>query len=493
MDLVWNTSAFLLVNLACLLLLAAWRKRTQKTNLPPGPTPLPFIGNLLQLRASNITATLKQMSEKYGPVFTVYFGTDQTIVLYGYDVVKEVLVDHGDEFTFRGSIPSADKTNKGLGVIMSNGKRWVELRRFSLTTLRNFGMGKKNIEEYIQEETEYVMKELRAQKGQPFSPALLFSCATGNVISHILLGERFDYQDPKYLQILSYLMDAFRLESSISGQVRNPAPGSPDCLPGSRKRRKTFSTIRELCIAGRQSHESSLDLNDPRDFIDCFLIKMEQEKHNPETEFTRDNLMMTGYDLFVAGTETASSTLRYILMILVEHPTVQAKIHEEIDQVIGRERAPSMKDRLQMPYTEAVLHEAQRFMDLVPLGFTRLVKEDIQLRGFTIPKGATIHPILSSALHDPKQFKNPNQFDPENFLDENGAFKKNGADIPFSTGKRICIGESLARMQLFLYSTTILQSFCLKRPPGVTKIDLTPEVSGFGNVPRQLPLCFCPR
>uniref|UniRef100_A0ACB8FX20 Uncharacterized protein n=1 Tax=Sphaerodactylus townsendi TaxID=933632 RepID=A0ACB8FX20_9SAUR len=435
MDLVWNTSAFLLVNLACLLLLAAWRKRTQKTNLPPGPTPLPFIGNLLQLRASNITATLKQMSEKYGPVFTVYFGTDQTIVLYGYDVVKEVLVDHGDEFTFRGSIPSADKTNKGLGVIMSNGKRWVELRRFSLTTLRNFGMGKKNIEEYIQEETEYVMKELRAQKGQPFSPALLFSCATGNVISHILLGERFDYQDPKYLQILSYLMDAFRLESSISGQ----------------------------------------------------------EKHNPETEFTRDNLMMTGYDLFVAGTETASSTLRYILMILVEHPTVQAKIHEEIDQVIGRERAPSMKDRLQMPYTEAVLHEAQRFMDLVPLGFTRLVKEDIQLRGFTIPKGATIHPILSSALHDPKQFKNPNQFDPENFLDENGAFKKNGADIPFSTGKRICIGESLARMQLFLYSTTILQSFCLKRPPGVTKIDLTPEVSGFGNVPRQLPLCFCPR
>ncbi|XP_054846814.1 cytochrome P450 2C19-like [Eublepharis macularius] len=493
MDLL-GTTAFLLISLCCLFLLAAWRKGTQRKNLPPGPTPLPIIGNLLQLKATNIAASLKKMSEKYGPVFTVYFGSDQAVILYGYDVVKEVLVDRGEEFTYRGSVPSADKTNRGLGVLMSNGKRWVELRRFSITTLRNFGMGKKSTEEHIQEEAEHLMKELQAKKGQPFNPALLFSCATGNVISRILLGERFDYQDPKYLQILRFLIQAFRLESSVNGQLYNFFPRIMDYLPGPHQTFfKSLSSIQEFISQKIKEHEKSLDINAPRDFIDSFLIKMEQEKHNSKTEFTRENLMMTGYDIFIAGTETTSTTLRSILMILVEHPAVQAKIHKEIDQVIGRERAPSMKDRTGMPYTEAAIHEAQRFMDLIPLGFTRMVKQDFEIRGFTIPKGATLYPILSSALHDPKQYKNPYQFDPEHFLDERGAFKKNGADIPFSAGKRNCLGEGLARMQLFLYVTTILQSFWLKRPPGVTKIDLTPEVSGLGNIPHQIPFCFSPR
>nr|XP_056713327.1 cytochrome P450 2C19-like [Euleptes europaea] len=494
MDLLWNTSAFLLLSLACLLLLAAWQKGTKKKNLPPGPTPLPFVGNLLQLKTTNVAASLKRMSEKYGPVFTVYFGSDQAVVLHGYDIVKEVLVDRGDEFTQRGSIPSADKTNRGLGVGMSNGKRWLELRRFSLMTLRNFGMGKKSIEEHIQEEAEHLMKELRAKKGQPFNPTLLFSCATGNVISHILLGERFDYQDPKYLQILRYLTDAFQLESSVAGQLYNIFPRIMDYLPGPHQTFfKNLLSVQDFICQKIKNHENSLDLNAPRDFIDSFLIKMEQEKHNPQTEFIRDNLMMTGYDIFIAGTETTSTTLRFTLMVLVEHPAVQAKIHEEIDQVIGRDRAPSMKDRLGMPYTEATIHEAQRFLDLIPLGLTRLVKEDFEIRGFTIPKGTTLFPILSSVLRDPKQYKNPYQFDPEHFLDEKGAFKKNGADIPFSAGKRNCLGEGLARMELFIYVTTILQSFCLRRAPGVTKIDLTPEVSGLGNIPRQIPFCFCPR
>ncbi|XP_015277833.1 PREDICTED: cytochrome P450 2C19-like [Gekko japonicus] len=491
MDLFGSPLTFL-VSLAFLLILVVWKKGTKKKNLPPGPTPLPIIGNLLQLKASNVAASLKKMSEKYGPVFMVYFGLDQAVVLHGYDLVKEVLIDRGEEFTHRGSVPSADKTNRGFGLLMSNGKRWVELRRFSISTLRNFGMGKKSIEEYIQEEAEHVMKGLQAQKGQPFNPGLLFSCATANVISHILLGERLDYQDPKFLQMLQYLKDAFRLESSISGQVRTPK--RMDFLPGGHQTFfKNLESIQDFVRQKIQEHESSLDINAPRDFIDTFLVKMEQEKKNPKTEFTRENLMMTVYDIFIAGTETTSITLRFIHMILIEHPAVQAKIHEEIDRVIGRERAPSMRDRLEMPYTEATIHEAQRVLDLIPLGFSRLVKQDFEIRGYTIPKGATLFTILSSALHDPKQYKNPYQFDPEHFLDEKGAFKKNGADMPFSAGKRNCLGEGLARMQLFLYVTTILQSFCLQCPPGVTKLDLTPEVSGLGNIPRQLPFCFTPR
>nr|XP_020655913.1 cytochrome P450 2C19-like [Pogona vitticeps] len=493
MDLLGAPAGLLAV---CLILWVAWKTiGAKKRNLPPGPTPLPLVGNLLQLRASNVAGRLQKMSEKYGPVFTVYFGLDQVVVLHGYEVVKKILVDGGDEFLDRGSFPSADKTNRGLGILMASGERWLQIRRFSLTTLRNFGMGKKSIEERIQEEAEYLMKALRATKGQPYNPAMVLSCATANVVGHILLGERFDYQDEEYRRIVRLLIESLRLESSVAGQLYNIFPRIMDYLPGPHQ--TFFSNLSDVqAFVGRKikEHEKTLDPSaGPRDFVDAFLLKMEQEKNNPKTEFTTDNLMMTVYDIFFAGTETTSTSLRYTLMILLEHPEMQAKVHEEIDRVIGQERPPSMTDRLKMPYTEAILHEAQRFLALIPLGFTRVVKKDMELNGFTIPKGATLYPILNSALRDPKQFKNPYQFDPGHFLDEKGNFKKNGADMPFSAGKRNCLGEGLARMQLFLYITTILQSFHLKHPPGVTKINLTPEVSGFGNIPHQVDFCFSPR
>ncbi|XP_072858855.2 cytochrome P450 2C11 [Pogona vitticeps] len=493
MDLLGGTTILLII---CLTLLVTWKKSAaKKKNLPPGPTPLPFLGNVLQVISNNLPERLRKMSEIYGPVFTLYFGTEPTVIVWGYDLVKKVLLDNGDDFLDRGTLPSTDKISNGLGVLVSNGERWLQIRRFSLTTLRNFGMGKKSIEEHIQEEAEYLMKALRATKGRPFNPTTLCSSATCNIISHILFADRFDYQDEDYIQILRLLTDAFVLDSSYGGQLYYLIPKLMDFLPGPHKTLyKNVSHI-EIFIARKiEEHEKTLDPSSvPRDFVDSFLLKMEQEKNNPKTEFTRENLMITIADLFSAGTETTSTTLRYLLMVLTEHQAVQAKVHEEIDRVVGQERTPAMKDRPEMPYTEAVIHEIQRILDLVPLGLARRTRRDVELEGFTIPKGTTVYAVLGSALRDPKQFKTPYKFDPGHFLDENGNFKKNGADMPFSAGKRNCLGEGLARMELFLYTTTILQSFHVKHPPGVTQIDLTPKVSGFGQMPHEAELCFSPR
>ncbi|XP_067326544.1 cytochrome P450 2C19-like [Anolis sagrei] len=493
MDLLGTTTIFLVV---CLVLLVAWRKvEARRKNWPPGPTPLPIIGNLLQLKGFNISKHLKELSATYGPIFTVFFGSDQMVVVYGSDLVKKVLVEKGDEFLNRGSLPSAEKASRGLGVLMSNGERWVQIRRFSLMTLRNFGMGKKSIEERIQEEAQHLVKALRETKGQPLSSTSIFNCATGNVISYILLGDRFDYQDKEYLRIIKILTYGFKMESSLVGQLYNMFHWIIDYFPGPHLRilEEAFS-IQGFINQKIEEHVKTFDATDvPRDFIEAFLLKMEQEKDNPKTEFTKENLTMTINDLFVAGMETTSTTLRFILMLLLEHPAVAAKVHEEIDQVIGGERMPTMADRPKMPYTEATLHEAQRFLDLIPLGLARRARRDVEMEGFVIPKGATVLPMLTSLLNDSKQFKDPQRFDPEHFLDEKGNFKKNGADVPFSAGKRNCLGEGLARMELFLFVTTILQNFRLKYPPGVTKIDLTPDVSGFLNIPRQIPFCFSPR
>nr|XP_008116752.1 PREDICTED: cytochrome P450 2A4 [Anolis carolinensis] len=493
MDLLGTTAIFLVV---FLVLLVAWRKvEAKRRNWPPGPTPLPIIGNLLQLKGTNIPEQLKKLGAKYGPIFMVYFGSNQVVAVHGYDVVKKVLVDNADDFLDRGSFPSAQKLSKGLGVLMSNGERWVQIRRFSLTTLRNFGMGKKGIEEWIQEEAQHLVKALRDTKGQPLSPSSLFNSATGNVINHILLGERFDYQDKEYQQIIYFILHSSQIESSFPGQLYNMFPSIMDHLPGPHQTmfQETYS-VQDFINRKIEEHIETFDATDtPRDFIDAFLLKMEQEKSNPRTEFTKEQLMLTIIDLFFAGTETTSTTMRFILMVLLEYTSVQAKVQEEIDRMIGRERMPSMKDRPGMPYTEAVLHEGQRYLDLVPSGLARRARRDVELEGVVIPKGATVLPLLTSLLNDSKQFKDPHCFNPEHFLDEKGNFKKNGADIPFSAGKRNCLGEGLARMELFLFVTTILQNFHLKFPPGVTKIDLTPDISGFLNIPRQVPFCFSPR
>uniref|UniRef100_A0A8D0HA98 unspecific monooxygenase n=1 Tax=Sphenodon punctatus TaxID=8508 RepID=A0A8D0HA98_SPHPU len=434
---------FLVICISCLLFFAVCKKVSGNGKLPPGPVPLPIIGNALQLKTKNLSKTLQKVSEKYGPVFTLYFGSERVVALYGYETVKEALIDRADEFAARGSLPMADKINKGLGVIFSNGERWKQLRRFTLTTLRNFGMGKKSIEERIQEEAQSLLEKFRETQKTPFDPTFLLSCATSNVICSVIFGKRYDYDDKKFLALMSLMNDNFQTMSSAWGQLYTLFPSLMDALPGPHHRIvKNNDTAKEFVSEEVEKHQASLDPSSPQDFIDCFLVRMEQEKHNSGSEFSIENLVMTTIDLFIAGTETTSTTLRYGILLLLKHPEIQGKVQEEIDHVIGQSRSPCMVDRSQMPYTDAVIHEIQRFIALIPISVPHAVTQDTPFRQYVIPKGTTIYPILSSVLHDSREFPNPEQFDPGHFLDKNGAFKKSDFFMPFSAGK-----SSLAKKQ----------------------------------------------
>uniref|UniRef100_A0A8C9PE34 unspecific monooxygenase n=1 Tax=Spermophilus dauricus TaxID=99837 RepID=A0A8C9PE34_SPEDA len=279
----------------------------------------------------------------------------------------------------------------------------------------------------------------------------------------------------------------------IQWLVYNNFPALIDYFPGSHKTfLKNYSDLNQHFLKKIKEHQESLDMNNPRDFIDCFLIKMEEEKGNQQTEFTTEALINIVNDLYGAGTETTTSTLRYGLLLLMKHPEVIAKVQKEIDHVIGRHRSPCMKDKSNMPYTEAVLHEIQRYIDLVPTNLPHAVTCDIKFRNYFIPKGTTIITSLTSVLHDSKEFLNPKKFDPGHFLDESGKFKKSDYFMPFSTGKRICAGEGLARMELFLFLTTILQNFHLKSVVDPKDLDTTPVANGLVSVPPTYKLCFIP-
>ncbi|XP_064125627.1 cytochrome P450 2C19-like isoform X1 [Loxodonta africana] len=483
----------LVLCLSSLLLFSLWKQSYGKGKLPPGPTPLPIIGNILQLDVRNIKNSVHNLSKAYGPVFTLYFGMKPIVMLHGYEAIKEALIDMGEEFSGRGHFPLFERSKKGFGVTFSNGKMWKETRRFSLMTLRNLGMGKRCLEDRVQEEASCLVEELRKTKALPCDPTFITVYAPCNVMCSIIFQNRFDYNDQNFLNLVKKSTENVKILSSPWIQVCNAFPLLIDYFPGSHKKyMNNEACLKSYVLERVKEHQESLDINNPRDFIDCFLIKMEQEKHNQRSEYSAENLLNTVHDLLGAGSQTTSTTLRYGLLLLLKHPEVTAKVQEEIDHVVGRNRSPCMQDRSSMPYTDAVVHEIQRYTDLSPMSLPHRVTRDIKFRNCLIPKGTTILTALSSVLHDNKEFPNPEMFDPGHFLDESGNFKKSDYFMPFSAGKRMCLGEGLARMELFLFLTTILQKFTLKPLVDPKHIDTTPVANGFVSVPPSYQLCFIP-
>ncbi|XP_070488882.1 cytochrome P450 2A13-like [Equus przewalskii] len=484
----------LLSCLTLMVLMSVWRQRKLWGRLPPGPTPLPFIGNYLQLDTERICDSLMKIGKRYGPVFTVHLGPRRVVVLCGYDAVKEALLDQAEEFSGRGEQATFNWIFKGYGVAFSNGERAKQLRRFSITTLRDFGVGKRGIEERIQEEAGFLIEAFRSTCGNFIDPTFFLSQAVSNVISSIVFGNRFDYEDKEFLSLLRMMLGNFQFTATSTGQLYEMFYSVMKHLPGPQQQAfKELQGLEDFIAKKVEQNQRTLDPNSPRNFIDSFLIRMQQEQTNPNTEFYLKNLVITTLNLFIAGTETISTTLRYGFLLLMKHPDIEAKVHEEIDRVIGKNRQPKFEDRAKMPYTEAVIHEIQRFGDVIPMSLARRVTKDTKFRGFLIPKGTEVFPMLGSVLRDPKFFSNPHDFNPQHFLDEKGQFKKSDAFVPFSIGKRYCFGEGLARMELFLFLTTIMQNFCFRYPQSPQDIDVSPKHVGFASIPRNYTMSLQPR
>nr|XP_001334090.3 cytochrome P450 2K1-like [Danio rerio] len=462
---------------------------------PPGPKPLPLLGNLHILDLKNTYMSLWKLSKTYGPIYTVHMGPRKVVVLSGYKTVKEALVNLSEEFGDRDISPIFHDFNQGYGIVFSNGENWKEMRRFALSNLRDFGMGRKRSEELIIEEIKQLKEEFEKFRGKPFETKMPIAMAIANIIALIVYSIRFEYTNTKLHCMIGRAYENARLTGSPSVQLYNMFPW---LRPFVANQKRIINNVKE---AFKQSGEimnglkNTLNPQDPRGIADKFLIRqqMDEDSGKTDTYYNSNNLLSTINNLFGAGTDTTVTTLRWGLLIMAKNPEIQAKVQDEIKRVIG-DRQPVPDDRKNLPYTDAVIHEVQRFADVLPIGSPHQTTCDVHLNGYLIKKGTSVCPLLASVLRDENEWETPDSFNPKHFLNKQGQFVKKDAFMPFGAGRRLCIGESLARMELFLFFTSLLQHFCFTPPPGVSEdeLDLTPVV-GFTLNPIPHKLCAVKR
>ncbi|XP_026580928.1 cytochrome P450 2K4-like, partial [Pseudonaja textilis] len=273
------------------------------------------------------------------------------------------------------------------GIVSARGENWKVMRRFTLSTLRDYGMGKRTIEDKITEECSFLTKTMETYAGKAFDVTTILSAAVSNIIVFILLGKRYEYEDATFLRLLKIVNENLQLSGSPAALLYNLFPKLGFLLGLGRKLLKNEKEFHDFIQTTFIEYLQDLDENDQRNFIESFLVRQKQEnmKMTHGGFFHKGNLIGLVDDLFSAGTDTTANTLRWAILLMMKYPDIQRKVQEEIAREIG-DTQPRTDHRAKMPYTDAVIHEIQRFGDIVPTNLPHATSMDVTFKGFFIPK-----------------------------------------------------------------------------------------------------------
>lgn len=313
----------------------------------------------------------------------------------------------------------------------------------------------------------------------------LAALAVINIICCIIFGERYKIDDPEFLAVVRQarlIAEGFDNSSAVA------------FIPWLRffpnkglSKLKQGVAIRDAILSEKlRQHRDTLDPENLRDFTDALLHELSAEtktNNKGQQPLTDVNIEMILADLFVAGVETTTTTLHWSIAYLVTWPEVQKKIAVERKTVLG-DRKPDLKDRGSLPYFEATLQEILRLSSLVPLGVPHKTTKSTRFGGKSIPKGTQVWFNQWAMHHDEREWKEPESFRPERWLGEDGSLAsgKNRSFLPFGAGRRVCIGEALAKVELFLFLSNILDRY---------EITMAPE--GLPNLEGNLSSTYSPK
>ncbi|KAF4519623.1 hypothetical protein B566_EDAN003790, partial [Ephemera danica] len=413
---------------------------------PPGPTWLPVVGCFSQFsrlysRLGYYHLVWDELYRIYGPLVGLKLGRDRLVIVSGLHAIKHVSSRADCEGRPDGFFYRMRSFEQRLGVVFTDGQIWQEQRRFSSRHLRSLGLAPGVIDHIISQEVEDLIVTMRrscenSSQGSEMDLHSLCNVSVLNALWAVVAGQRFELTDSRLLAIFKLQHDSFR-QLDMSGGIINQMPFIRFVAP----ERSGYNTLIQT-------------VNANYDFLRETLIE-----HQKTIIFGKPQLqlMTLCFDLFMAGSETTNVTLGFLLLLMLHYPEVQTRVQDELDHVVGTHRLPLLSDRPNLPYVEAVIMETLRFINPAPVADTILLMS------------------IWSVHMDREHWGDPEIFRPERFLDATGQnLIKYECFIPFGIGKRRCLGEALAKNNLFLFFAALLQNFKFLTTPGEEPPTLIP-------------------
>ena len=371
---------------------------------------------------------------------------------------------------------------KPSGLTFNSGPEFREMRRFTLKTLKDLGFGKKSSEAIILKEWNILKNEIEkmiVKDEGKVELGYLFNKAALNIVWNITTGDRFDYNDKGMEKLYNFINLFVLLGQKIFGKPLGLFPILRFFPPF----RRTFKEVADGMAECRkfvketiENHKITLDINNPKDYIDKFLIASKENSHLSE-----EGLLFCCVDLFTGGSETTSKSLMFALAMMIRHPDVQDKVSTEISQVTGYKDEVTMEDRSSLPYTEATVNEVWRYCNVLPISPPRKTSSAITIGDYKIPESTLIYSNTYTVHMDPSYWGDPEVFRPERFVVD-GRFTPNDRNIPFGVGRRRCLGETLARMENFLIFANLMKSFSFRS--GDDSLPALRPLAGLTNGPQ---------
>ncbi|KAM9726587.1 steroid 17-alpha-hydroxylase/17,20 lyase isoform 2-T2 [Menidia menidia] len=491
MDCFLSLLVFTVIGLTFFAWLCTLRSAWNSQELPCLPA-LPFIGSLLSLRSPHPPHVLfKNLQKKYGETYSLMMGFHRVIIVNQYVHAKEVLLKKGKIFAGRPRTVTTDVlTRDGKDIAFGDySATWRFHRKIVHGALCMFGEGSASIERIILAEAQSLCSTLSeaAAMGLALDLSPELTRAVTNVICSLCFSSSYYRGDPEFETMLQYsqgIVDTVAKDSLV------------DIFPWLQIFPNADLHLLKDCVAIRDKllqkkyDEHKADYSDhvQRDLMDALLRAKRSAENNNNTEicadsvgFSEDHLLMTVGDIFGAGVETTTTVLKWAIAYLIHYPEVQKRIQDELDSKVGMGRSPQLRDRGSLPYLEATIREVLRIRPVAPLLIPHVALSDTSIGNFTVKKGTRVIINLWSLHHDENEWNNPELFDPDRFLNGKGTclIMPSSSYLPFGAGIRVCLGEALAKMELFLFLSSILQHFTLSVPPS----DSLPSLDGkFGVV-----------
>ncbi|KAH0815760.1 hypothetical protein GEV33_007031 [Tenebrio molitor] len=455
--------------------LLAYLDTKKPKNYPPGPKWLPIVGSALEVadkrkKCRYLYQATAEMAREYGPVIGLKVGKDLVVVVYGKHEIREFLSSEDLAGRPKGLFFEMRTWGERLGVLLTDSEFWQEQRRFILRQLREFGFGRKNMSSMIEDETGIMVKSFYNMLEPNGSMTINMECAFNihilNTLWMMLAGIRYSPED-KNLKSLQDILGRLFANVDMVGAPFSQFPILKFIAPevsGYKLYVETHQQLWEFLNEELKRHKATWDENNPRGFMDVYLKILNSPDR--KSSFCEKQLLAICMDMFMAGSETTSKSLGFCFLNLILYPDVQKKAQQEIDRVVGRDRLPGLTDRPQMPYMECVVLETLRVFAGRAFTVPHRALRDTHLSGYFIPKDAMVIANLHGAMMGPDSgVEDPEIFRPERHM-KDGKITLADTYIPFGFGKHRCLGESLARANIFLFTSALLQHFNFSISPG---------------------------